>query len=544
MLDESEEWAYEGELNGTQVRVSVDCSASHLFMSVSAARRCGLTIFEDSSEVELGDRSIVTVYGRSTGSLTVGETRGEKEIFVDPESGQKQEDKLPTVIVGRKWLRKHNPDIDWRTGFLAVKRPDGSQWIVKPKVYRKQREVVCKRMSFKKMVKLVKKKKCELYAVQLRPEITKMKVSEKFSELVDEFADVFKEELPRELPPKRDVEFEIKLHSYESPPVRPVIRLSTEELKELKRQLQSLLDKKILRPSTSPYGAPVFFVKKKNGELRMVCDYRGLNKITISDSNPLPLINEALDQVGGACVFSQIDLVGAYHQMRIKDEDCHKTAIRTRYGSFEWRVLCFGLTNAPASFSRLMTGLLHELNGECLVMFLDDVLVYSRSIEEHKEHLRKLFTILWDNKLYAKPSKCVIGVDEVDFLGFKVNKKGVQMQKLLMDSILEWPVPASVKDVQRFVGLANYYRRFIKGYADLLRPVSDILRKKEFMWGQEQQEAFESVRQALTSAPVLEHASADKTFVVSTDASKFAVGATLEQDGHPVAFLSHRLSET
>ena len=274
----------------------------------------------------------------------------------------------------------------------------------------------------------------------------------------------------------------------------------------------------------------------------MVCDYRALNKITIPDANPLPMINEALDQVSHGKIFSQIDLVGAYHQMRIKEEDCHKTAIRTRYGSFEWRVLCFGLMNAPAAFTRLLSSLLSELHGECLILYLDDILVYSSSVEEHKIHLRKLFDILHKNKLYIKPSKCTIGVDEVDFLGHKVNAEGIYMQSKLMSAILDWPQPQSLKDVQKFLGLANYYRKFIKEFARIVQPISDLLRRKTFIWSSEQEKSFTNIKQALTSATVLAHPRSDAEFVLSTDASQYAVGATLEQNGHPIAYLSHRLS--
>ena len=258
----------------------------------------------------------------------------------------------------------------------------------------------------------------------------------------------------------------------------------------------------------------------------------------------MPLIDEALDQVSGAGIFSQIDLIGAYHQMRIREEDTHKTSIRTRFGSFEWRVLCFGLTNAPAAFTRLLSTLLQDLNGECVVViFLDDVLVYSKTVEEHKEHLRRLFSILRKNKLFARRSKCSIGATEVDFLGYKVTPEGVYMQKRLMDGIQDWPTPKSVQHVRQFLGLANFYRRFIKNYASIVQPISDLTRSKTFEWGLQQEEAFARLKNTITTAPVLAHPSSDKQFVVSTDASKYAVGATLEQDGHPIAFLSHRLSD-
>lgn len=200
--------------------------------------------------------------------------------------------------------------------------------------------------------------------------------------------------------------------------------------------------------------------------------------------------------------------------------------------------------NAPASFTRLLSTILRALNGECLVLFLDDVLVYSKTLEEHRLHSRQLFDILRANSLFAKRSKCHIGATEVDFLGYTVSKEGISMQLRLKSSILDWPTPSSTKEVQQFIGQANYYRKFILGYAKILRPISDLVRRNQFEWGTAQVEAFDMLKDALTSAPVLAHPSSHKEFVVSTDASQYAVGATLEQEGRPVAFLSHRLSDT
>jgi len=425
-----------------------------------------------------------------------------------------------------------------------VELGDGSVRVIRPRQQKRSQErVTFKRISIKTMVKIVRKKKAELFAIRVIPSMKDMHVSDDYKDLVLEYQDIFKGELPDTLPPRREVDFEIHLKADEPAPVRPVIRLSPDELAELRRQLQMLLQKKLIRPSSSPYGAPVFFVKKKEGDLRMVCDYRALNKITVPDSNPVPLISEAIDQVSGATIFSKIDLLGAYHQMRLREEEIPKTAIRTRYGSFEWRVLCFGLMNAPASVTRLLSTLLRDLHGDGLVLFLDDVLVYSRTKEEHAAHLRRLFDILRKNKLYAKRSKCHIGMDEVDFLGYSISARGITMQDRLKRAMLEWPTPNSLKEIQQFVGLANYYRKFIRGFAKILRPVTDLLRKHTFSWGDEQQNAFDQLKTTLTTAPVLAHPSSEKEFFVSTDASKFAVGATLEQDGKPVGYLSHRLSD-
>lgn len=543
IVGDDSEMVYDGLLNGTKVKVIVDNGASHMFVSRNTMEKCGLSLVKATADCELADGSSISVDGHCRGNLEIEKLSFEEDIYVLPSVSNDQEEL--SITVGRTWLKYFNPDIDWRTNYVKIRRPDGSDICIYPRGTKPKKKVRFKLISIKQLKKIVRKKAGELFAVRVKPKPkpSTMKVHRKFVDIVEEFEDVLIDEIPDELPPFRDVNFEINLKTDEPPPVRPVIRLSTSELQELKRQLQLLLEKGLIRPSSSPYGAPVFFVKKKSGELRMVCDYRALNKITIKDSNPLPLINEALDQVSGATIFSQIDLIGAYHQIRVREMDIPKTAIRTRYGSFEWTVLCFGLTNAPATFTRLLTSLLHELNGECLVLFLDDVLIYSRSIEEHRLHLRKLFMILRKNKLYAKRTKCCIGVPEVDFLGFTVNQKGVGTQRRLISAIEEWPVPSSVKEVQSFLGLANFYRRFVKNYAKIARPLSDVTRQDNYKWESEQAESFEALKQAMTTAPVLAHPKSSEKFVLSTDASKYAVGASLVQNGHPVAFLSHRLTD-
>lgn len=184
--------------------------------------------------------------------------------------------------------------------------------------------------------------------------------------------------------------------------------------------------------------------------------------------------------------------------MRIREEDCEKPDIRTRFGSFEWRVLCFGLTNAPAPFNRLLWTLLRDLNGDCLVLFLDDVLLYSKSIQEHRQKLRILLKILRGNNLYVKRSIWMIGVEEVDFLGYRIIREGVHTQKRIINAITEWPEPSSIKEVQSFLWLTNFYRRFVKGYAHNARPISDLVRGKQFNWESEQLAAFQNLKKAMT----------------------------------------------
>eukprot|EP00253_Pinus_taeda_P005217 PITA_05217 len=254
--------------------------------------------------------------------------------------------------------------------------------------------------------------------------------------VIKEFADVFPEEIPG-LPPKRDIDFTIDLILGAAPVSRTPYRMSVLELTELKMQLQELLDKNYIRPSVSPWGAPVLFVRKKDGTLRMCIDYRQLNKLTIKNKYPLPQIDELFDQVKGATVFSKIDLRSGYHQIRIKEEDIAKTAFRTRYGHYEFVVLPFGLTNAPATFMCLMNSVFHQFLDKFVLIFIDDILIYSRSKEEHEEHLRMVLQTLREHQLYAKLNKCDFYKEEIQYLGHVISKEGIVVDPEKIKTILD-----------------------------------------------------------------------------------------------------------
>lgn len=546
--EDKESFVYECKIDNQQFHCELDTAASDIFLSLSAAQKLNLPITDFKQDVVLGDGSSVSTVGTTSAKIKIGMVESVEKIYII--SGEDN----GILTLGRSWGTKHQPSLNWKDFSITTTRENGQKVRILPKTVMNQNRVSIKRMSFKKMARELKKGKTELFMARMTkvsPEpdshntesMEKVKANAFFKDLISEYADVFRQELPDKLPPKRAFEFEIVTDPSQSPATRPVIRLSWEEQKELKRQLADLLKKGLIRHSTSPYGAPVFFVKKKGGALRMVCDYRGLNKMTRKDSNPLPLLEETLDQLAEAKIFSKFDLVGAYHQLRIREEDIHKSAIRTRFGTFEWRVVCFGLTNAPAAFTRLASDIFKELNGDCLAFYLDDVIIYSRTLEEHKKHLRSFLNLLRKHKLLAKGSKCEVGQEEVYFLGQYVSAGKIRMDDTLVQAVKDWPTPKSVKDIQKFLGLSGYYRKFIRHYADIARPISDLVRKHRFKWNEEQRIAFEELKKALVTAPVLAIPKIGSPFTVTTDASKFAVGATLEQEGHPVAFLSHRLTE-
>ena len=312
----------------------------------------------------------------------------------------------------------------------------------------------------------------------------------------------------------------------------------------MERQLEDYVQRGFIRPSSSPWASPILLVKKKDGFMRMCVDYRGVNAITIKNKYPLPRVDELFDQLNGARYFSKIDLRSGYHPVRIQPQDVPKTAFRTRFGNYEFLVMPFGLTNAPATFMTLMDRVLRPYLGNFVVVFLDDILIYSRSEEEHLEHLRLVFELLRAHKLYAKESKCEFFKEQVHYLGHIISNKGIMMDPDKVDAIVRWPHPTNLEELQIFLGLAGFYRKFIQDYAKIAVPMTNQLKDKgrSFTWGEEQQRSFDKLKVAIATAPILAIVDPHKPFVVETDASATAIGAVLIQDGRPIAFESKKLN--
>jgi hypothetical protein len=348
--------------------------------------------------------------------------------------------------------------------------------------------------------------------------------------VVCEFPDVFPEDLPG-LPPERDVEFVIELKPGTSPISRRSYQMPPNELAELKTQLQDLLDKVFIRPSSSPWGCPAIFIKKKDQTLRMCVDYRPLNEVTIKNKYPLPRIDILFDQLTRAQVFSKNDLRSDYHQIHIRPEDVPKTAFTTQYGLFEYLVMSFGLTNAPAHFTYLMNSVfMPELDK--FVVFIDDFLICSKNEEEHAQYLRIVLTRLREHQLYAKFSKCAFWLEEIQFLGHVLSANGIAVDPSKFKDILEWKPPTTVHQVRSFLGLAGYYRRFIPDFSKLVKPITSLLKNDtKFNWSSRCNEAFEHQKVLLTTAPVLAQPDIEKPFDVYCDASGSGLGCVLMQEG-------------
>eukprot|EP01018_Ginkgo_biloba_P033872 Gb_14370 [translate_table: standard] len=324
------------------------------------------------------------------------------------------------------------------------------------------------------------------------------------SSLLQEYGYVFPSELPKSLPQGRNVDHRIELEPGTRPTHKIPYTLSHGEKEEVEKQIHELLEQGFIRPSKSPFGAPILLVKKNDGSMRMCVDYRALNKVPIKYKYPPPRIDDLLDTMKGATIFSKMDLRSGYHQIRIHHEDVEKTAFTTRDGHYEFLVMPFGLTNAPTTFMRLMNNILRPYLGKFVVVFLNDIMVFSKNEEEHKEHLQKVLEVLRQEKLYAKMSKCEFCKEEIEYFGHIVSTKGISVDPKKIKAIKEWKTPVSVHEVRSFLGLASFYRGFVLSFSKLAAPLTKLLKKsKRFKWTEQCQKSFDTLKQKLKEAPIL-----------------------------------------
>ncbi|KAL0381937.1 UNVERIFIED_CONTAM: Retrovirus-related Pol polyprotein from transposon [Sesamum latifolium] len=392
------------------------------------------------------------------------------------------------VILGMDWLASNHAVMDCQTKEVAVEINGQMKTVIVEKIKVIPNYLISAVTAFNLI-----KQRCEAYLASVH-DTTKVSPGVLEVPVVREFPDVFPEELPG-LPPHREVDFEIETIPGAAPISIAPYRMAPSELKELKKQLEELLDK---------------------GQL---------NRITIKNKYPLPRIDDLLDQLKGATVFSKIDLRSGYWQLRIEEGSISKTAFRTRYGHCEFVVMPFGLTNAPAAFMSLMNKTLQPFLDQFVIVFIDDILIYSRSPEEHEQHLRTVLQILREKQLYAKFSKCEFWMEEISFLGHVVLKEGVQPDPAKVKAILEWEPPKNVSEVRSFLGLTGYYRRFVKDFSVVAKPLINLLKKNTpFNWNDRCAQSFVELKRRLTSAPILALPSGDGGYVVYTDASRQGLG--------------------
>jgi len=494
------------------------------------------------------------------------EIRGHKEVlpcFVT-KLGQQP------IVLGIPWLQLHDAVTSWKDNTLTFasdycRRNCGIQYRkrirgVTPENRTAKTLDVCMigAAPFVRLADWARKapEGYEIFAVSLKdvekalaPRVT-IEPREKLPKEYHEFLDVFSRREADKLPPHRSYDHKIQLTEGSEPSFGPLYDMSREELQVLRKELDENLERGFIRSSVSPAASPVLFVRKPGGGLRFCVDYRALNAITVKNRYPIPLIRETLDRLCRAKYYTKLDIIAAFNRLRIAKGDEWKTAFRTRYGLFEYLVMPFGLTNGPASFQHYVNDALRDYLDVFCTAYLDDILIYSNTLKEHKQHVRQVLQRLKEFGLQADIAKCEFHVQEVKYLGLIVGTNGIRMDPSKVSAVVDWPQPENVKGIQSFLGFANFYRRFIRDFAKKAAPLTKLTKKDTpFAWDKTCTEAFKDLKNAFTSAPILQHFDPDKPSTVECDSSDYVNAGCLSQPDengvlHPVAFFSRRLIPT
>ncbi len=422
---------------------------------------------------------------------------------------------LAPVVLGHPWLTQHNPRVDWG-------RHTVSEW---------------SRACYASCLVSAGFSVCDSVLQEEMGNLSN--VPEEYLDLKE----VFSKSRAASLPPHRPYDCAIDLVPGMSPPKGRLYSLSVPEREAMEKYISDSLTAGFIRPSSSPAGAGFFFVAKKDGSLRPCIDYRGLNNITVKNTYPLPLMSSAFERLQGASIFTKLDLRNAYHLVRIREGDEWKTAFNTPRGHFEYLVMPFGLSNSPAVFQALVNDVLRDMVDQFIYVYLDDILIFSSSLQEHVQHVRRVLQRLLENGLFVKAEKCAFHAQSVPFLGFIVSPEGVRMDPDRVKAVVNWPTPDSRKALLRFLGFANFYRRFIRNFSQLAAPLTALTSTKmTFRWSNAAEAAFTKLRGRFVSAPILRAPDPTRQFVVEVDASEVGVGAVLSQRAtsddkvHPCAF--------
>ncbi|CAA7017569.1 unnamed protein product [Microthlaspi erraticum] len=492
-------------VGGFESHVLFDSGASNCFITPERAEKSGIrsSAGESAGMVKVAGGGFLSTLGRARGvEIEIAGQSMPADLVISPVE-------LYDVILGMDWLSHYRVHLDCYRGRVVFERDAGR--LVYQGVRPTSGSIVISAIQAEQLLE----RGCEAYLATISMSESGAGVVMGDIEVVQDFEDVFQS--LKGLPPSRSDPFTIELEPGTAPISKTPYRMAPAELAELKKQIEDLLSKGFIRPSVSPWGAPVLFVKKKDGSFRLCIDYRGLNRVTVKNRYPLPRIDELLDQLRGATWFSKIDLASGYHQIPIDEADVRKTAFRTRYGHFEFVVMPFGLTNAPAAFMRLMND------------------------EEHATHLRLVLEKLREQKLFAKLSKCSFWQREMGFLGHIVSAEGVSVDPAKIEAIRDWPRPSSATEIRSFLGLAGYYRRFVKGFATMAQPMTKLTGKDvPFVWSAECEESFSQLKEMLTTTPVLALPEPGKPYMVYTDASGIGLGCVLMQEGRVIAYASRQ----
>lgn len=557
----------EAQLNSRGATALVDSGATGIFMHPQFAQDCQAEI-----KAKAIPREVRVIDGRMINSGLITH-----EASVELQVGDHREwltaditntGRYPCVL-GTPWLVRHDPTIRWPQREVSFdssyclqnclkSNKDGRNRSEQEKnlVRSKQVDVIVAKAKKHAMVSpaafKLSTKGAEIYMLEIFELSAKENIGELTEELIpiqyQDLREAFSEKASNELPEHGPSDMKIESKEGQEPRNTGLRPMSPVELEELRKYLEENLGKGWIRRSKSPVSAPIVFARKKDGSIRVCIDYRNLNRVTIRDRYPLPLIPELIDRLSGSNIFTKLDVRQAYHRVRMAPGHEFKTAFKTRYGLFEYLVMPFGLTNAPAQFQAHMQYIFSDLLDISVVIYLDDILIFSKNLEEHQQVVREVLRRLQQHGLYAKASKCEFHRSSVEFLGMIVSRKGLEMCPDKVQAIREWPTPKTIKEVQAFLGFANFYRRFICDYSKIAVPLTKLTRKNQpFQWNQLTQEAFEEIRSRFLKAPLLIYPNFEKPFIVETDASDTATGAILSQHGedghlHPCAYRSSKMS--
>ncbi|KAJ1702159.1 hypothetical protein LUZ63_001938 [Rhynchospora breviuscula] len=526
---------YKGFIGPTPICALIDSGSTHSFVNPHIVHQLSLpTIYTTPLSVKIADGSLLStnqicqnlqfqLQGITfEGNLRVLEIQGYD------------------VILGMDWLSQFGlMTVDWGQGTLFIKQHG--------KDIKLQVDTISAEVSLCQQHIDIKKETqqgSEVFVAHLfctEPATGKeLQVYDPhIKHLLDSFADVFQE--PSSLPPSRPIDHQIPLLPGSKPINLRPYRFSHYQKLEIEKIIEELLHQSFIQPSTSPYSSPIILVKKKDGSWRLCVDYRQLNNQTVKNKYPIPIIDDLLDELKGAKFFSKLDLRSGYHQIRMHPSDIPKTAFRTHDGLYEYTVMPFGLTNAPATFQSLMNCVFKPFLRQFVLVFFDDILIYSPDLASHVKHLQLTLQTLRTNQLFAKLSKCVFAVTQIEYLRFIISETGVATDPKKITAMQSWPIPTTIKGLRGFLGLTGYYRKFIQNYGIISRPLTELLKKDSFNWNQQAQQAFNQLKVAMTQAPVLALPDFSQPFTIETDACNVGIGAVLLQNKRPIAFLSKKL---
>jgi hypothetical protein len=456
------------------------------------------------------------------------------------------------LLLGRPWKYDINVIHDGRMNTYTLEKNERTHMLlpIKDKEVKPEVSNTVLLMSGKELLTEVKKNEDPQFIVVRKPKIvlTSTRVDdfpEEVQELLEEFVDIVVDDLPCSLPPMRSVSHHIDLIPGASLPNKAAYRLMPQENEEVKRQVQDLLDKGLVKESLSPCVVPTVLSPKKDGGWRMCTDSRAINKITIRYRFPLPRMDNLMDCLSGAKFFSKIDLKSGYHHICLREGDEWKITFKINEGLYEWIVMPFGLKNVPSTFMRLMNEVLKDFIEKFVIVYLDDILIFSKTEAEHLKHLAIVMKRLQQEKLSININKSSFMKIGLIYLGFVISANKLRMDPNKVEVIKNWPSPRNIFEVRNFHGLASFYRKFIRNFSGISTAMMDTVKKrhKYFHWTEEAEKSFSLLKWKITEQPILVLPDFQNTFQVKCDASGFAIGAVLIQDDRPIAYFSEKLNE-